>query len=157
MFNIVFVTLMIVMNSSLPWVCCPGCIYEWAPQLLMYNRILIQHSLEVRYDSLHNYVQLFAWLGGRWTARGWIKDDYYKVNKMRKAKQKTKTILFAIEVLASVGDWQRSKFAASVQVVTLTGTNIWPQVGRRWVRCKCSKSGDHAPTKLSQYCNVYIW
>ena len=60
MFNIVFVTLMIVMNSSLPWVCCPGCIYEWAPQLLMYNRILIQHSLEVRYDSLHNYVQLFA-------------------------------------------------------------------------------------------------
>ena len=62
MFNIVFVTLMIVMNISLPWVCCccPGCIYEWAPQLLMYNRILIQHSLEVRYDSLHNYVQLFA-------------------------------------------------------------------------------------------------
>ena len=32
-----------------------------------------------------------------------------------------------------------------------------PQVGERWVRCKCSKSGDHAPTKLSQYCNVYIW
>ena len=61
MFNIVFVRTSI----SLPWVCCPGwlaggCIYEWAPQLLMYNRILIQHSLEVRYDSLHKHVQLLA-------------------------------------------------------------------------------------------------
>ena len=143
MFNIVFVTLMIVMNSSLPWVCCPGCIYEWALQLLMYNRILIQHSLEVRYDSLHNYVQLFAWLGGRWTARGWIKDDYYKVNKMRKAKQKTKTILFAIKVLASVGDWQRSKFAAAVQVVTLTGTNIWPVHHCSWFICLQPQTGSH--------------